>query len=50
MNPLETFIENYKNATRGLSMVSKIIVTLVLSFIFIAVIFAILGVIPDIAL
>lgn len=48
MNPLETFIENYKNATKELTMVPKIIVTLVVSFIFIAVIFAILGVIPDI--
>ncbi len=47
MNVFETFVENYKNATRGLTMVSKIIVALVLSFIFIAVIFAILGVIPD---
>jgi len=48
MNPLETFIENYKNATKELTMVPKIIVTIVVSFIFIAVIFAILGVIPDI--
>lgn len=45
MKPLEMFIENYKTATSGLSIWGKIIIALVLAFIFIAILFAAVGLI-----
>lgn len=47
MRPIHIFIQNYKNATAGFSIWGKIILALVLSFIFLAVIFAFVGVIMD---
>lgn len=48
MNPLGLFIENYKTATSGLSIWAKIIIAIVLTFIFIAILFAAVGLIMKI--
>lgn len=47
MSPIHTFFENYKNATAGINIFGKIFIALILSFIFIAVIFAFLGILPE---
>lgn len=47
MDAVNMFISNYKTATSGLSIFTKIIIALVLLFIFGAVIYAFVGVLKD---
>lgn len=47
MESLNVFINNYRKATEGLSLLGKIIIAIVISFIFVAVIFALVGVIKN---
>lgn len=47
MKSLNVFIDNYRTATAGLNLLGRIIIAIVLSFIFVAVIFAMIGVIKD---
>ncbi|WP_168194545.1 hypothetical protein [Antarcticibacterium arcticum] len=48
MNAMNVFFENYRKATHGFNILVKILIALILAFIFIAVIFAIVGIVPDI--
>ncbi len=45
MKAINVLLENYRNATEGLSMLAKIFVTLVVCFIIVAILFALTGVI-----
>ena len=47
MKTFQVFVENYLKATQGLNILVKILIALILAFIFIAVVFAIIGIIPD---
>lgn len=49
MNPLNVFVKNYKQATEGFNLAGKIFLTIVLLFIFTAILFALVGVLMDAA-
>lgn len=47
MKGFNVLIDNYRTATEGLGTVGKVIVTIVVAFIVVAIIFALTGVILD---
>ncbi|HSI71326.1 MAG TPA: hypothetical protein VK941_13910 [Gillisia sp.] len=47
MKSLNVFIHNYRTATQGLNLFGRVIIAIVISFIFVAVIFAVVGVIKN---
>lgn len=47
MRTLNVFFQNYRTATEGLNLITKIFITTVLAFIFGAVLFALIGVVKD---
>lgn len=47
MKGLNVFLDNYKIATEGLGRLGKVLVTVVVAFIIVAIIFALTGVILD---
>lgn len=47
MKTLNVFVQNYRTATEGFNLITKIIITTVLSFIFGAVLYALIGVVKD---